>query len=124
MNDHSSEKSIGRSRFFYLALGLLFLVFLLSLNTDFAQFSERRDTGIPNGFFWMVFTVDVCIVLSLVLIYLYRKAGAFLFPCFVLAHFFLHNFYLSTTLFSDLNLLFVYFAAGLLVIIPRWNVFK
>lgn len=124
MDNNSSENKIGRGRFFYIALGLMFFVFLLSLNTDLAHFSERKDTGVPDGFFWMIFTVDACIVLSLVLIYLYRKPGAVLFPCFVLAHFFLHNFYLSTTLFSDLNLLFVYFAAGLLVIIPRWSVFK
>lgn len=124
MQDYFQEQNPSKGLYFYLALALMLLVLVLSINTDAAHFALREKTGVPVEFFWIIFTVDILIVLSFVLIFFYKKAGAVLFPFFVLIHFFLHNFYLSTILFSDLNLLFVYFAAGLLVIIPRWKFFR
>ncbi len=124
MEENHSQPLIKRSKFFYIALILLLPVFFLSVNTDLLHYSQRKDTGVPDFFFWIIFSVDLLIVVSIVLIYFYRKLGAILFPLMVITHFTMHNFYLSTMLLSDLNLLFVYFAAGLLVIIPRWSVFK
>ena len=57
-------------------------------------------------------------------IYFYRKIGVILFPVAILFHFYLHEFYLSTMLYSDLFTLFSYVALGLLAIIPKWNFFK
>ena len=124
MEESHSETEYKRSTFFYIALILLLGAFFLSVNTDLAQFSEHKDTGVPQDFFWIIFSVDFLVVFSVVLIYFYKKAGAILFPVFVMTHFLLYNFYLSTRLLADLNVLFVYFAAGLLVIIPRWKVFR
>ena len=124
MEETVQNKKLKRTKYFYIALALLFLAFLLSANTDLGHFSSRNYTGVPIEFFYIIFSVDFLVIFSMVLIYLYKKAGAILFPMFILIHFMLYNFYLSTTLLSDLNVLFVYFAAGLLVIIPRWNEFK
>jgi hypothetical protein len=122
-NDHS-ENNVKRTSAFYFALILMFILFLLTLNTDFAQYSQHTDTGIPMWFFKILFPVDFIILAALVLIFFYRKIGVFLFPGFVLIHHLLYEFYLSTTLLSGLHLLFVYVGIGLLVIIPRWKDFK
>ncbi len=116
----TSKKSI----WFYFALALILICAWLSINTDLLEFSQKKDVRIPDTFFYLIFFVDFVIVSSVVLIYFYKKLGAYLLPFFVVSHFLLHHFYLSTFLYSDLNLLFVYFAAGLLVIIPRWKYFK
>jgi hypothetical protein len=113
-----------RSLSFNLAHILIFIFFLLILNTDLAQYSQHTITGIPTGFVATIFVVDLCIVLMLVLQFFYKKIGTFLFPVFVLIHQGLYEFYLSTTLYAGLFLLFVYCTAGLLVVIPRWKSYK
>lgn len=109
---------------FYIAIGIILVFFGLMLNTDLAQFSQHKDTGIPGWFFNVLFPVDFIIIASVVLIFFYRKIGAYLFPVFALVHHVLYEFYLSTTLLSGLHLLFVYVGVGLLVVIPRWKAFK
>ncbi len=124
MKGSITEKTTSRSKYFYIALVLLIFSLVLSFNTDLAQFTLHEKNGIPIEFFWIIFSVDALILFSLLLIYFYKKAGAILFPVLVFLHFMLHNFYLSTSLLADLNVLFVYFAAGLLVIVPRWKDFR
>lgn len=124
MQEQSPETTIKRTRSFYIALIIMLLPFILSVNTDLAHFAEHHDTGVPAGFFWIIFIVDFLILLCMVLIYFYKKAGVVLLPFAVLLHFLLHNFYLSTTLYADMFLLFVYCGAGLAVIIPRWKAFR
>ena len=124
MENNTTENVIRRSKYFYIALVLLVLSLVLSFNTDLAQFTLHEKNGIPIEFFWIIFSVDALILFSLLLIYFYKKAGAIFFPVMVFLHFMLHNFYLSTSLLADLNVLFVYFAAGLLVIVPRWKNFR
>lgn len=124
MENNTTENVISKSKYFYIALVLLVLSLVLSFNTDLAQFTLHEKNGIPVQFFWIIFSVDALILFSLLLIYFYKKVGAILFPILVFLHFMLHNFYLSTSLMADLNVLFVYFAAGLLVIVPRWKDFR
>lgn len=124
MTENYFGKTEKKSTFLYIAVGLMLLCAALSINTDLAEFAQHREIQIPRWFFWMIFAVDTAIVGSILCILLYRKIAVVAIPILVLVHFLLHHFYLSTMLYSDLNLLFVYFAAGLLAVIPRWQYFK
>lgn len=117
----STDKSFGKNKDFYIIFGLIFLVYLLSINTDLAEFSQHRDINIPSGFFYLTFGTDALIILSLLLIFFYKKIGVILFPVFVMLHFGLHNYFLSTYLYSDITVLFLFIGLGLLAVIPRWN---
>jgi hypothetical protein len=48
---NSEDKSFRRNRDYYIIFGLILLVFLLSVNTDLAEFSQRQSINIPTGFF-------------------------------------------------------------------------
>lgn len=123
MENRTTEKYIGKSSSFIFALVFTFIISTFIVNIDFTEFAQRKEIFIPNWFFFIIFTIDLCIIGSLVLIYFYRKLGVYLFPIAVFLHFFFHNFYLSSFLYFDLFLLFLYFLI-LLVVIPRWPFFK
>lgn len=116
----TSKKTTG----FILALVAIFLSFFLSINMDLGLNSQHDYLKIPEWFIYVLFFVDGLVALSLIFIYFYRKIGVFLLPFLILLHFSLHQFYLSAMLYSDVFTLFMYFAAGLVVIIPRWDYFK
>ncbi|WP_312765006.1 hypothetical protein [Epilithonimonas sp.] len=118
------DKSFKNNKDHYIIFGLIILVYMLSINTDLAELSQHRDINIPSGFFYYTLSVDVLVILSLILILFYRKLGVILFPFFVMIHFSLHNYFLSTYLYSDITVLFLYVGLGLLAIIPRWNSMK
>jgi hypothetical protein len=118
------EEVEKKSKSFYFAIILTLVLYLLMLNTDLAQYSEHKETGVPSWFIAVVFGVDICIILALMLVLFYKKIGVFSFPIFVMVHHLLYEFYLSTTLLSGLHLLFVFLTVGLLVIIPRWKFYK
>lgn len=124
MQEQHPEATFKKSLSLYIVLILMLIPFILSVNTDLAHFSQHTDTGVPKEFLWIIFTVDFLVLLCMVLIYFYRKVGAILLPVAVMMHFLLHDFYLSTTLYADLFLLFVYCGAGLAVIIPKWKIFR
>ena len=86
--------------------------------------AQRNENGIPGWYFYLIFSVDVLMIISQILIFFYRKVGIYLFPVAVFTHFLLHNFYLSSFLYFDLMLLFFYFAIILFMTIPRWKYFK
>lgn len=117
----SVDKSFKNNKDYYLIFGLILLVFLLSVNTDLAEFSQRQSLNIPTGFFYYTLGVDILVIISWILIMFFRKMGAVLFPILVLLHFGLHNYFLSTYLYSDTTTLFLYIGLGLIAIIPRWN---
>lgn len=124
MKENYFGKTEKKSKFLYIAVGLMLIFAGLSINTDLAEFAQHREIRIPQWFFWIVFAVDFAIVASVLCILLYRKIAVIAIPVLVMLHFLLHHFYLSTMLYSDLNMLFVYFAAGLLAVVPRWQYFK
>lgn len=121
---NSADKSFKNNKDYYLIFGLVILVFLLSINTDVAEYSLHQEINIPQGFFYYTFGVDVLVFISWILIMFFRKIGIILFPLFVLVHFFLHNYFLSTFLYSDVTVLFLFVGLGLLAVIPRWNILK
>lgn len=113
-----------RSKSFYFVFLLTLVFFVLMVNSDMAHYSQHLQTGVPSWFITLIFVVDIAILVSIVLIFFYKKIGVFAFPLFVMAHHLLYEFYLSTTLIAGLHLLFVYVSLGLLVVIPRWKSFK
>lgn len=118
----SPKKDLG----FVLSLLAMLFFAVFGMGIDIDQFLQARegDIEIPTWYFYLIFGVDLLIVLSLVLIYLYRKIGIFLFPVAVLAHFIAHLYYLDTFLYSDVTALFLYVGIGLVAILPKWQFFK
>ena len=55
----------NRSISFYIALALLSVLFILSLNTDLQHFSQRLDTGVPNWLLAVLFSIDAAILVSI-----------------------------------------------------------
>ncbi|TXF75081.1 hypothetical protein [Chryseobacterium sp.] len=124
MNKDFANESPKKDILFYLALIFLLLFSLMGFGIDCDEFMQKTDIKIPGGYFYMVFLVDFLMVVGLTLIYFYKKAGIFLFPLAVLTHFFMHNFFLSTFLYTDVTNLFVFTTLGLLAFIPKWQFFK
>lgn len=120
----SIDKSFKNNPFFYGVLFFLLLHFYLSVNTDLLEYSQHKDINIPFWYFYIIFTIDVLVVLSLALVALYKKAGVIGLPFFVMLHFTCHNYFLSTFLYSDVSFLSFYVGLGLLVVIPRWKEFN
>lgn len=118
--DKNPEKTTG----FYIAIVALLLLFFLSLGIDVTEFLKQQEINIPSWFFYIIFSVDILIALSILSIYFYRKVGVYLYPILVVTHLFLHEFYLSTLLYADLFNLFAFVGLGLLMIIPKWRFFK
>ena len=124
MNEDYFGKTEKKSTFLYIAVAVMLLCAGLSINTDLAEFSQHAEINIPKWFFVVIFSVDALIIAAILLVLTYRKAAVIAIPVLVLLHFILHQYYLSTMLYSDLNLLFFYVLAGLLAVIPRWQYFK
>ncbi|WP_312825806.1 hypothetical protein [Epilithonimonas sp.] len=120
----SADRSFKNNKDYYLFFGLIILVYFLSINTDYAEYSLHQQINIPSNFFYYTFGVDILVIISWILILLYRKVGVILFPIFVAIHFLLHNYFLSTFLYSDITVIFLYIGVGLLAIIPRWSFLK
>ena len=124
MNEDYFGKTEKKSTFLYIAVAVMLQCAGLSINTDLAEFSQPAEINIPKWFFVVIFSVDALIIAAILLVLTYRKAAVIAIPVLVLLHFILHQYYLSTMLYSDLNLLFFYVLAGLLAVIPRWQYFK
>lgn len=107
-----------------IAIVLMFILLVFSVNLDIIEWKQQKEIGIPHWFFWIIFSVDALIVISLVLLALYRKIGAIGTPILAFAHFLMNVYFLSAFIYSDLFFLFVFFCAGLFSIVPRWKFFK
>lgn len=118
----TSERDLG----FYLSLIAMLLFALMGIGIDVDQFLQQQEKSvqIPSWYFYLIFAVDLVILISLALIYFYRKVGVFLFPLAMAAHFLFHIYYLDTFLYSDVTALFLYTGIGLLAFIPKWQFFK
>lgn len=118
--DESPKKDLG----FILSLCALLLFSLMGIGIDADEYLQRTELNIPGDYFLLIFGVDALMISGLVLIFFYRKIGIFLFPIAVLTHYLLHNYYLSTFLYTDVTNLFIYISVGLLAFIPKWKFFK
>ena len=118
--DEDPKKGIG----FILALVALLLFTMMGVGLDFDEYLQHESLNIPLGYFYFIFSIDILMIIGIVLIYFYRKIGIVLFPLMLVLHFFMHNYYLSTFLYSDVTNLFLFTGFGMLAIIPKWKFFR
>ncbi len=124
MNENFANESPKKDLGFILSLAALLLFSLMGIGIDVDEFAQHQEMNIPIWYFYLIFSVDLVMIISPFIIYFYRKIGAFLFPFAVVLHFLLHNYYLSTFLYTDVTNLFLYITVGLLAILPKWKFFK
>ena len=124
MNEEFSNESPKKDLGFILSLAALLLFTLMGIGIDSDEYVQQNDLNIPGFYFILIFLIDLLMVIGLILIFFYRKIGVYLFPAAVVLHFFLHNFYLSTFLYTDVTNLFIFISVGLLAFIPKWQFFK
>lgn len=124
MNEEFKDESPKKDLGFILSLCALLLFSLMGIGIDTDEYAQRVELNIPGDYFLLIFGVDFLMILGLVLIFFYKKAGIVLFPVAVLAHYVIHNYYLSTFLYTDVTNMFLYVSVGLLAFIPKWKFFK
>lgn len=124
MNDDFSNESPKKDLGFILSLCALLLFSLMGIGIDSDEYLQKTDLNIPGFYFLLIFFTDLLMIVGLLLIFFYRKIGVYLFPVAVVLHFMLHNYYLSTFLYTDVTNLFLYISVGLLAFIPKWKFFK
>ncbi|CAA7195474.1 hypothetical protein [Chryseobacterium potabilaquae] len=118
--DENPKKGWG----FIGAFLALMLFTMMGLGIDGDEYLQHEYLNIPRGYFYIIFTIDGLMILSLILMFLYRKVGIFSFPALLIVHFFMHSYYLSTFLYTDVTNLFLFTGFGMLAIIPKWKFFK
>ena len=124
MNEEFANESPKKDLGFILSLAALLLFTLMGIGIDSDEYVQQNDLNIPGFYFILIFLIDLLMIVGLILIFFYRKIGVYLFPAAVVLHFFLHNFYLSTFLYTDVTNLFIFISVGLLAFIPKWQFFK
>lgn len=124
MNDDFADESPKKDLGFILSLAGLMLFTLMGFGIDYDEYLQSNDLGIPGFYFIIIFGIDLLMVIGLVLIFFYRKIGIYLFPTALMLHFLLHNYYLTTFLYTDVTNLFLFISVGLLAFIPKWQFFK
>jgi len=118
--DEDPKKGLG----FILALAALLLFTIMGVGIDIDEYLQHEFLNIPKWYFYFIFSIDILMVISIALMYFYRKTGIFTFPVLLLLHFFMHNYYLSTFLYTDVTNLFLFTGFGMLAIIPKWKFFR
>ena len=124
MNEEFAHESPKKDLGFILSLCALLLFTLMGIGIDADEFLQKQEINIPEWYFILVFAVDALMIIGLILIFFYRKIGIFLFPVAVLAHYLIHNYFLSTFLYTDVTNMFLFISIGLLAFIPKWQFFK
>lgn len=109
---------------FILALASLLLFTVMGMGIDIDEYLQHEYLNIPRWYFYVIFTIDAFMMISLVLMFFYRKIGMFAFPVLLVLHFLMHNYYLSTFLYTDVTNLFLFTGFGMLAIIPKWKFFR
>lgn len=118
--DEDPKKGWG----FILALASLLLFTFMGIGLDFDEYLQHETLNIPSGYFYFIFSIDILMIAGILLMFFYRKIGIILFPVMLVLHFFMHNYYLSTFLYSDVTNLFLFTGFGMLAIIPKWKFFR
>lgn len=118
--DENPKKGWG----FVLAFVALMLFTVMGLGIDVDEYLQHEYLEIPRWYFYIIFSIDLLMIIGLVLMFFYRKIGIFIFPALLVMHFFMHNYYLSTFLYTDVTNLFLFTGFGMLAIIPKWRFFK
>ncbi|MGE8554128.1 MAG: hypothetical protein ACN6OB_09415 [Chryseobacterium jejuense] len=118
--DEDPKKGWG----FVLAFAALMLFTVMGLGIDVDEYLQHEYLDIPRWYFYVIFSVDALMMIGLILMFFYKKVGIIMFPALLVMHFFMHNYYLSTFLYTDVTNLFLFTGFGMLAIIPKWKFFK
>ncbi|NAW50225.1 hypothetical protein GNY06_02080 [Elizabethkingia argentiflava] len=118
------ESKQRRGKPFFLVLGLLLLLILNNLNVDYAVVLLKDEMQIPQWYLILLFGLNIAAMGALVGIYGFRKLGVYLFPITIMFHFIIHLNFLMTFLYTDVFMMFFFIGIGLLVFIPKWELFK
>ncbi|KPH12708.1 hypothetical protein [Chryseobacterium sp. ERMR1:04] len=118
--DEDPKKGWG----FIAAFASLMLFTIMGLGIDVDEYLQHEFLNIPRWYFYIIFSLDALMMISLVLMFFYKKIGIYIFPVMLILHFFMHNYYLSTFLYTDVTNLFLFTGFGMLAIIPKWKFFK
>ncbi|MHA7825296.1 hypothetical protein ACVVIH_21480 [Chryseobacterium arthrosphaerae] len=118
--DEDPKKGWG----FVLAFAALMLFTIMGLGIDVDEYLQHEYLDIPRSYFYIIFSIDALMMIGLVLMFFYKKIGIFMFPALLVLHFFMHNYYLSTFLYTDVTNLFLFTGFGMLAIIPKWKFFR
>ncbi|REC77620.1 hypothetical protein DRF60_11610 [Chryseobacterium elymi] len=118
--DEDPKKGWG----FISAFAALMLFTIMGLGIDIDEYLQHEYLQIPRWYFFVIFSIDVLMIIGLILMFFYRKIGIFMFPALLVLHFFMHNYYLSTFLYTDVTNLFLFTGFGMLAIIPKWKFFR
>ncbi|MBP2619380.1 hypothetical protein [Chryseobacterium jejuense] len=118
--DEDPKKGWG----FVLAFAALMLFTVMGLGIDVDEYLQHEYLEIPRWYFYVIFSIDAMMMIGLVLMFFYKKIGIIMFPALLVLHFFMHNYYLSTFLYTDVTNLFLFTGFGMLAIIPKWKFFK
>ncbi|SDJ65216.1 hypothetical protein [Chryseobacterium jejuense] len=118
--DEDPKKGWG----FVLAFAALMLFTVMGLGIDVDEYLQHEYLDIPRWYFYVIFSVDALMMIGLILMFFYKKIGIIMFPALLVMHFFMHNYYLSTFLYTDVTNLFLFTGFGMLAIIPKWKFFK
>lgn len=124
MNEDFKNESPSKDFGFVLSLAALMLFSLMGVGIDVDEYSQHQEINIPSAYFYLIFLIDLIMIISLIFIFFYKKIGAYVFPLAVLIHFLAHSFFLTTFLYTDVTNMFLYVGVGLLAIIPKWQFFK
>lgn len=123
MKDYFANESPEKGLGFWVTIGLMILFTLMGIGADYDQYIQHDYLHIPEWYFYIIFIVDLLIILAIILIIMYRKIGVYLFPLAVCANIIIHLYYLSLFSYNSVQNLFILFLA-LVVIIPKWKFFK
>ncbi|OCA80024.1 hypothetical protein BBH99_17050 [Chryseobacterium contaminans] len=118
--DEDPKKGWG----FVLAFAALMLFTVMGLGIDVDEYLQHEYLEIPRWYFYVIFSIDALMMIGLILMFFYKKVGIIMFPALLVLHFFMHNYYLSTFLYTDVTNLFLFTGFGMLAIIPKWKFFK
>ena len=102
--DEDPKKGWG----FISAFAALMLFTIMGLGIDIDEYLQHEYLQIPRWYFFVIFSIDALMMLGLILMFFYRKIGIFMFPALLVLHFFMHNYYLSTFLYTDVTNLFLF----------------
>ncbi|MGO4709394.1 hypothetical protein AB4Y90_09810, partial [Chryseobacterium sp. 2TAF14] len=74
--DEDPKKGWG----FILALASLLLFTFMGIGLDFDEYLQHEGLNIPKEYFYIIFSVDILMILGIVLMFFYKKIGIVLFP--------------------------------------------
>ena len=72
MNENFANESPKKDLGFILSLAALLLFSLMGIGIDVDEFAQHQEMNIPIWYFYLIFSVDLVMIISPFIIYFYR----------------------------------------------------